>query len=192
MDKLFYCLKVLTHNFFIRLILKNICRQFPIYLKTSILVHVFKKHHRYLKVLMKIASAYLFVLIKSLGLDDQITSNPLAADGVELNTAQTAGLSPKHPKSCSTLPPWRNNGYKHDKRAMKRRKIVESNGHIASDNTKFEHVQIAIPMHTELKTKTLPTKCGAYGSLPLHEPASSTQRMYSLEQLMLLGFSLVQ
>lgn len=97
----------------------------------------------------------------------------------------------KHFHSRSTFPQ-RENRYRHKKRAMKRKSNIELNGHRARKSTLFEHVQISSPIHTKLKTEELPTKHGAYGSLPLREPTSSTQRAYSLKELIANGFNVIE
>jgi hypothetical protein len=82
--------------------------------------------------------------------------------------------------------------YRNRKRQLKRNRETEVNGHVSTERTLFEHVQLADPMETHISTSTLPSAADAYSALRLTEDLKQMQKEHTLEELLDEGFELIE
>ena len=104
-----------------------------------------------------------------------------------LDTSSMDLFALPHARPC--LP---TSSYRNRKRKLKRIRETEVNGHVSTERTLFEHVQLADPMETHMSASTLPTAAGAYSALRLTEDLKQMQKEYTLEELLDDGFELIE
>ena len=81
--------------------------------------------------------------------------------------------------------------HRNKKRAAKRRKKVNKEGHIAKACTIFEHVQLADAVEAAIKLQALPVAKGAYSARSLARNRFDLVKEYTLAELDGLGFTVL-
>ena len=81
--------------------------------------------------------------------------------------------------------------HRNKKRAAKRRKKVNKEGHIAKALTIFEHVQLADAVEAAIKLQALPVAKGAYLACSLARNRFDLVKEYTLAELDGLGFTVL-
>ncbi|KAF9035951.1 hypothetical protein BJ165DRAFT_642156 [Panaeolus papilionaceus] len=78
------------------------------------------------------------------------------------------------------------------KRAERRKRKLETNGHAASSVTIFEHVQLADAVDLSYNASSMPANRGAFSAKFLAESQAERERPYSLQELKEMGFTVVE
>jgi ribosomal protein L4 len=82
--------------------------------------------------------------------------------------------------------------HRNKKRAAKRRKKVNEEGHTAKVRTIFEHVQLADAVEAAIKLQALPVAKGAYSARRLARNRFDLMKEYTLAELDGFGFTVLR